>query len=114
MGRCAASSEPPSHTPPPSSLQVIAVSSEYFAKSRSEASAAALATLSFFVGAALMALIDNCVHRALGAAAAAGDGLGDNGSASPSHSHSTPLMPPPREHTHVVSWLPSKAHAAHG
>ncbi|EOD20082.1 hypothetical protein EMIHUDRAFT_436011 [Emiliania huxleyi CCMP1516] len=81
-------------------VEVIAVSSEYFAKSRSEASAAALATLSFFAGAALMALIDNCVHRALGAAAAAGDGLGDNGSASPSHSHSTPLMPPPREHTH--------------
>mmetsp|Transcript_34621 Transcript_34621/g.111227 ORF Transcript_34621/g.111227 Transcript_34621/m.111227 type:complete len:325 (+) Transcript_34621:1771-2745(+) len=60
-------------------VEVIAVSSEYFAKSTHEASAAALATLSFFAGAALMALIDNCVHRALGAAAAAGDGLGDNG-----------------------------------
>ena len=100
-------------TPPPS-LQVIAVSSEYFAKSRSEASAAALATLSFFAGAALMALIDSCVHRALGAAAAAGDGLGDNGSESPSPpvAHVSCRRP---ESTHMsFRGCPSNAHTAHG
>lgn len=43
-------------------VEVIAISDEYFSEGHSKAAAYSLATLSFFGGVAVMAVVDKCVH----------------------------------------------------
>ena len=73
-------------------VEVISVSNEYFGKGYPPAVAYAFATLSFFAGVLIMAVVDAIVHRMFDAISgehshASGEAHGSGGSGSAQHAH---------------------------